>query len=209
MIRLNILALSLSYEIDGFSGLEKIPAMQRRRLSGIAKLAINNVIQCLDSQKVDYIVWSSQYGDEEKTLKILQDVLLDQIPSPTLFSTSVHNAVAGLYSIFCTDDTPSTSLAASWTEALIEGYAFLKTQAKAKTALIVYYDQRLPTIYQEFQNMQAFSMSAIISLEHPNLMIDDEHIETPIYKFKDAMDFYTFWEKEEGTSNNVWSKCSA
>jgi hypothetical protein len=41
---------------------------------------------------------------------ILQDVLTHQTPSPTQFSTSVHNAIADLYSILCQDETISTSL---------------------------------------------------------------------------------------------------
>src|SRR5690606_27427156 len=105
MLQLNISRLTLSEDGDTFLALEKIPAMQRRRLSSIAKIALNSAIQSLQGIQVDYIVWSSQYGDEEKTLKILKDVLSDQTPSPTLFSTSVHNAVSGLYSIFCQDDT--------------------------------------------------------------------------------------------------------
>jgi hypothetical protein len=40
--------------------------MQRRRLSPLAKLAINAAMQTL-AQQSDYIVWASQYGDEAKT----------------------------------------------------------------------------------------------------------------------------------------------
>ena len=99
MIQINISQLYISRADETVPALEKIPAMQRRRLSGIAKLAINSAIGSLNAETVDYIVWASQYGDEHKTLKILADVLQDQTPSPTQFSTSVHNAIAGLYSI--------------------------------------------------------------------------------------------------------------
>ena len=160
MIQINVSPLYISRADETVPALEQIPAMQRRRLSGIAKLALNSAIQSLNAESVDYIVWASQYGDEHKTLKILADVLQDQTPSPTQFSTSVHNAIAGLYSILCQDATPSTSLAASWSEALIEAYAWLKNTPKPNArVLVVYYDEALPEIYQEFQLLSGLLMS--------------------------------------------------
>ena len=40
--------------------------MQRRRLSPLAKLALNTAISSLDGRSADYIVWVSKYGDEAK-----------------------------------------------------------------------------------------------------------------------------------------------
>jgi hypothetical protein len=67
MIQINISQLYISRADETVPALEKIPAMQRRRLSGIAKLAINSAIGSLNAETVDYIVWASQYGDEHKT----------------------------------------------------------------------------------------------------------------------------------------------
>ncbi len=197
----------MSDESNMFSALERIPSMQRRRLSGIAKLALESAMQCLQGDKVDYIVWCSQYGDEEKTLKILQDVLLEQTPSPTLFSTSVHNAISGLYSIFCQDTTVATSIAASWTEALLEAYTYLKTQQQATHALVVYYDQPLPSIYQEGHYFKSFSLAAIVSLDHANLKIDLENMSFQNQKYKDALHFNSFWQDQNLTKSGVWNKC--
>ncbi len=108
MVTLHLAHLTLTHAQPSYAALECIPAMQRRRLSPLAKLALNTAISSLDGRSADYIVWVSKYGDEAKTLNILQDVLNDQTPSPTQFSTSVHNAISGLYSILCQDDTPST-----------------------------------------------------------------------------------------------------
>ncbi|WP_353159967.1 beta-ketoacyl synthase chain length factor [Acinetobacter guillouiae] len=207
MLQLNISRLTLSEDGDTFLALEKIPAMQRRRLSSIAKIALNSAIQSLQGIQVDYIVWSSQYGDEEKTLKILQDVLSDQTPSPTLFSTSVHNAVSGLYSIFCQDDTLATSLAASWSEALIEAYAYLKTHHNAKNALVIYYDQALPEIYDEYQNFKAFSLAGVVSLENANLKIAVENLQPQQSKYLEAQDFNAFWQNQNLKEKGAWVKC--
>jgi len=192
--------------------LAQIPAMQRRRLSGIAKLALNSAIQSLNAESVDYIVWASQYGDEHKTLKILADVLQDQTPSPTQFSTSVHNAIAGLYSILCQDATPSTSLAASWSEALIEAYAWLKTTDYPNArVLVVYYDEALPALYKEFQIFNSFAMSAVISLDAPNLKLDINALVPHQHKYIDAQNFYDFWQQSEQSlehsQTQAWQKC--
>ena len=212
MIQINVSQLYNSRADETVPALEQIPAMQRRRLSGIAKLALNSAIHSLKSESVDYIVWASQYGDEHKTLKILADVLQDQTPSPTQFSTSVHNAIAGLYSILCQDATPSTSLAASWSEALIEAYAWLKTTAKPNArVLVVYYDEALPEIYQEFQPFSGFAMSAIISLETPNLQLDLDALTHHRHKYLDAKNFYDFWHSldqiQDHGHTQAWQKC--
>lgn len=212
MIQINVSQLYNSRADETVPALEQIPAMQRRRLSGIAKLALNSAIHSLNSEPVDYIVWASQYGDEHKTLKILADVLQDQTPSPTQFSTSVHNAIAGLYSILCQDATPSNSLAASWSEALIEAYAWLKTTPQSNTrVLVVYYDEALPEIYQEFQPFSGFAMSAVISLETPNLKLDINALTHHRHKYLDAQNFYDFWQQSEQDQEypqvQAWQKC--
>ena len=212
MIQINISQLYISRADETVPALEKIPAMQRRRLSPIAKLAINSAIGSLNAEAVDYIVWASQYGDEHKTLKILADVLQDQTPSPTQFSTSVHNAIAGLYSILCQDSTPSTSLAASWSEALIEAYAWLKsTKQPNSRVLVVYYDEALPAIYQEFQPFRGFAMSALISLDAPNLQFDPHALTQHRHQYIDAQNFYDFWQQAQQNPDDshmqAWQKC--
>lgn len=206
MMQLHVSRLNMSLVDQELSAIEYIPAMQRRRLSRLAKLALNSAMQTLDTHKVDYIVWVSQYGDEAKTLNILADVLREQTPSPTQFSTSVHNAISGLYSILCQDATPATSLAGSWNDGLIEAYAWLKTRPEARQVLLVYYDEALPDIYIEHQPFAAFAMAAVISLAPANLMLAPKHADaTPTYQ--QALAFNTFWNNPEQTESEAWTKC--
>ena len=206
MMQLHVSRLNMSLVDQELSAIEHIPAMQRRRLSRLAKLALNSAMQTLATRKVDYIVWVSQYGDEAKTLNILEDVLSDQTPSPTQFSTSVHNAISGLYSILCQDATPATSLAGSWNDGLIEAYAWLKTRPEARQVLLVYYDEALPDIYAEHQPFAAFAMAAMISLAPANLMLTPKHTDaTPAYQ--QALAFNTFWTNPEQTESEAWTKC--
>ncbi len=206
MMQLHVSRLNMSLVDQELSAIEHIPAMQRRRLSRLAKLALNSAMQTLATRKVDYIVWVSQYGDEAKTLNILADVLREQTPSPTQFSTSVHNAISGLYSILCQDATPATSLAGSWNDGLIEAYAWLKTRPEARQVLLVYYDEALPDIYAEHQPFAAFAMAAMISLAPANLMLTPKHTDaTPAYQ--QALAFNTFWNNPEQTESEAWTKC--
>ena len=206
MMQLHVSRLNMSLVDQELSAIEHIPAMQRRRLSRLAKLALNSAIQTLNTHKVDYIVWVSQYGDEAKTLNILEDVLSEQTPSPTQFSTSVHNAISGLYSILCQDATPATSLAGSWNDGLIEAYAWLKTMPEAGQVLLVYYDEALPEMYIEHQPFAAFAMAAMISLAPANLMLTPKHTDaTPAYQ--QALAFNTFWNNPEQTESEAWTKC--
>ena len=206
MMQLHVSHLNLSSIDQVLSAIQHIPAMQRRRLSRLAKLAMNSAIQTLNTHKVDYIVWVSQYGDESKTLNILEDVLSEQTPSPTQFSTSVHNAISGLYSILCQDATPATSLAGSWNDGLIEAYAWLKTIPEAGHVLLVYYDEALPDIYIEHQPFAAFAMAAMISLAPANLILTPKHTNaTPAYQ--QALAFNTFWTNPEQTESEAWMKC--
>ena len=206
MLQLPVSRWNMSLVDQELSAIEYIPAMQRRRLSRLAKLALNSAMQTLATQHADYIVWVSQYGDEAKTLNILADVLSEQTPSPTQFSTSVHNAISGLYSILCQDATPATSLAGSWNDGLIEAYAWLKTRPEARQVLLVYYDEALPDIYAEHQPFAAFAMAAMISLAPANLMLTPKHTDaTPAYQ--QALAFNTFWTNPEQTESEAWTKC--
>ena len=64
MMQLHVSRLNMSLVDQELSAIERIPAMQRRRLSRLAKLALNSAMQTLATQHADYIVRVSQYGDE-------------------------------------------------------------------------------------------------------------------------------------------------
>lgn len=204
MLKLHLTQPQLTHVQQNYAALDAIPAMQRRRLSALAKMALHSALVSLENQPVDYIVWVSKYGDEEKTLSILQDVLKEQVPSPTQFSTSVHNAIAGLYSILCQDHTPSTSLSGEWTDALIEAYAILKSQPYAQRVLVVAYDQALPDLYRDACDFPAFALSTIVSLEQPNLEI----LELSDSDSMQSLAFYEFWQSTSSDQSILrWKKC--
>lgn len=211
-------------EQTDFTALQDIPAMQRRRLSALAKMVLHTAKATLQDTSVDYIVWSSCYGDEKTTFNIMHDIANGDTPSPTQFSTSVHNAISGLYSILFQDDTPATSLSSamhqSWQDAILEAYTYLK-QNQQKKALIVYYDAPLPEIYTLSDELhhaisidKMYAIGAILSLDFAqdcaNLSMYPQDGVQESY-LPQAQVFYDFWySKQSKLSSSTWvfEKCS-
>lgn len=194
-------------QYDELTALQDIPAMQRRRLSPLAKIALHAARTTLAGQAVDYIVWTSVCGDEKITAEIMTDIAHGQTPSPTQFSVSVHNAISGLYSILYKDDTRAVSLSSSpmtaWSDALFETYAFLKTTGKQR-ALIMHYDAPLPALYESsYGTAEMFAIGVIMSLDEPNctILANGEEVTSPV----SAKEFYAFWQSDEQSiSDGRW-----
>ncbi|QUM76034.1 beta-ketoacyl synthase chain length factor [Moritella sp. 24] len=146
--------------------LEFVPAMQRRRLSPFAKIALytaENVLSALSgssglseaSDQVD-IVFSSRHGDLHKTAELLTELTADNDISPTAFSTSVHNAVPGLYSILKQNKQAINAVSAgkdSFFYGIVDAYARLKS-GRTNKILLVHVDRELPALYSQFQDEQ-------------------------------------------------------
>lgn len=131
--------------------LPQVPAMQRRRLSPLTKIAFDVAF----SQAIDAgtpLVFASRHGDLPKTAELLLDVAQQQPLSPTQFALSVHNAIVGQYSIFQQHQAAHSSVAAgdsSLHYAVLEAYG-LMSDAQVTEVLVVYADQPVPELYQCF-----------------------------------------------------------
>ena len=131
-----------------------IPAMMRRRMSSLTKLALQAAIQLSADQQVDYIVFASRHGELTRTVKLLEDIIAGDDASPILFSQSVHNTAGGLFTIVSKQETPVCSLSAGEStlfNALVEASCYLQEYPE-KTVLLVNFDEPLPTPYQVFDD---------------------------------------------------------
>jgi len=133
--------------------LKQIPAMQRRRLSPFAKLALHCALtaadECLETVPS---VFSSRHGDLAKTSKLIEDVAAKEPLSPTNFGLSVHNAVGGLFSIYTGNKAPLTAISAgedSFFVGLLDALAKL-TANDYQQILLVYTEQLVPEMYQPY-----------------------------------------------------------
>jgi len=154
-----------------------VPPMQRRRLSPFAKIALYVALHA--SETVDEnlpMIFSSRHGDLHKTSDLLADLALDNELSPTAFSLSVHNAVAGLFSILTKNKSAINAIAAgqdSLFMALVDAYARLKSGICNKL-LLVHVDQALPEIYDDFRDevQVDHALALVLSLgnEHKSVL---------------------------------------
>ena len=74
-----------------------MPAMMRRRLNRVGRMACHVAYGSDNGQTADAIVFASRYGDTDKTLSLLGDLVKGEPLSPTGFGMSVHNAIAAQY----------------------------------------------------------------------------------------------------------------
>ncbi|WP_122510452.1 beta-ketoacyl synthase chain length factor [Pseudomonas viridiflava] len=90
-----------------------LPAMQRRRLGRMARMAFAVGWSLSDGHERMPLVFVSRHGETPRTFDILRDLAADEPMSPTQFSLSVHNAVIGLWSILRGETSEMTALAAA------------------------------------------------------------------------------------------------
>lgn len=149
--------------------LEFVPAMQRRRLSAFAKIALYVANKTMADTKDNLpIIFSSRHGDLHKTSTLLEDLAHEQALSPTAFGLSVHNAIPSLYSILTKNKEAINAIAAgkdSFFMALIDAYARLKSGI-CQQVLIIHADQQLPDTYIGYQDEVQIphAISMIVSL---------------------------------------------
>ncbi|TQV87867.1 beta-ketoacyl synthase chain length factor [Aliikangiella coralliicola] len=132
----------------------QIPAMKRRRMSSLSKMAVTTGINCLsESQSHPKCVFASRHGELTRTVKILESIANQEDISPTDFSLSVHNTSLGLFSILTQNKQPATTVAGgvdTFGYGLLESCVLMSRFPDSKV-LFVYHDEPLPDKYSEFK----------------------------------------------------------
>lgn len=137
--------------------LPHIPAMTRRRLGHLAKMAVAVVDSVLPpSEGLDIpVVWASRYGEADKALALLRLQSLNEPLSPTAFGLSVHNAVGAQHSILRGMRSNAVCVASSHCvpeAGVVEAMALLQDAGAADEVLLVCYDDPLPPDYASFHD---------------------------------------------------------
>jgi hypothetical protein len=141
---------------DAMPSLPEMPAMARRRLSPLGRMAAQVAYQCHGDQLGMPVIFASRYGDAARSIDLLGDLARDEPLSPTAFGLSVHNAIGATYSITRGDRSNYLSVAAgagSAAAALVEAAGLLDDGAPQ--AMVVCYDAPLPGPYAEFDDEPA------------------------------------------------------
>nr|WP_241905104.1 beta-ketoacyl synthase chain length factor [Enterovibrio norvegicus] len=141
---------------------DAIPAMMKRRMSPISKLAVQVATELSRDEHIDFIVFSSRHGELQRTVTLLRDIQMGEPASPTAFSQSVHNTAAGLFTIATKTPVPATSLAAgedTFHCALTEAAIYLSEHQEHRV-LVIDFDAPVPEPYGEFEQ-QVFKPYAL------------------------------------------------
>jgi hypothetical protein len=125
---------------DGVPELAEMPAMARRRLDPLGRMAAQAAWWCQRDDLGMPVVLASRYGDAARSLELLATLARDEPVSPTAFGLSVHNAVGAMYSIARHDCANYLAVAAAG--LLHDG---------AHEVLVVCYDAPLPGAYAVFE----------------------------------------------------------
>jgi len=144
-----------------------IPAMIRRRMSTLSKLAVQMALTLCKNQAIDYIIFASRHGELTRTTKLLEDILQGVDASPMAFSQSVHNTASALFTIISQRAIPVCSLASghdSLPSALIEASSYLAENISHKV-LIVDFDEPLPEFYHEYEDQDYLGYAVALIIE--------------------------------------------
>jgi hypothetical protein len=156
-----------SYKSEQKTPVNRVPAMMRRRMSLLSKMAVQVALELLERTPVDYIVFSSRHGELPRTVELIESILSGDDASPTAFSQSVHNTAAGITTIAAKQSIPVTSLAAgedSFHQALIEAFIYLD-ENPTNTVLLVDFDAPLPEVYAAYQDeeMDTYAVGLVLT----------------------------------------------
>ncbi|WP_116367594.1 beta-ketoacyl synthase chain length factor [Parahaliea mediterranea] len=130
--------------------LSDLPAMKRRRLSPLARVTFQTLGFCADTGAQEPVVFSSTFGEIQRTQGMLEAIAASDPVSPTAFSHSVHNAIGGLWSQMHGITAPMLALAPcddSPVPALLEGAGLLQ-EGHYSAVNVVYAEENCPGFYQ-------------------------------------------------------------
>lgn len=139
---------------DGTPALTEVPAMQRRRIDRLGRMAIQTAYWCQQAEAAGIpFVFASRHGDVACSVELLDSLSRQETLSPTGFGLSVHNAIAALYSIVRGERGNYTAIAAGAATpaaAMVEAAGLLADGAPQ--VLVVVYDAALPAVYSGFRD---------------------------------------------------------
>jgi hypothetical protein len=140
--------------------------MQRRRLSRLARICLHVAWPlCGEGEQVP-LVFGSRHGETPRTYALLSDVAEGRPLSPTQFGLSVHNAIAGQWSILRGQRGESVAIAGeadTFEHAMLEASLLL---ADGATAVIVLVAEEMPApAYADWIDDVPFSYALALRVE--------------------------------------------
>ncbi len=135
---------SFSYCNEPNEQIKTLPMLLRRKLSSLDKLALSAILEIYQDD-IEQFVFSSQYGESERLFALIEQYKTENEVSPTYFSASVHNYLAGVLALSKSTNIPyyavssgKNSLSAGLIKSILSGKKTLFCYADTKsTACII------------------------------------------------------------------------
>ena len=156
---------SMLPDSDAAPDVSFLPAMQRRRLSRLARMAFSVGWPLAEGRQDLPLVFVSRHGETPRTFDILSDLAVDQPLSPTQFSLSVHNAIIGLWSIMRGETSEMTAIAAAddgLEPGMLEAAGLLHDGAAA--VLLIIAEDQPPATYTPWIDDVPFAYAVAVLL---------------------------------------------
>ncbi len=178
-----------------------IPASFKRRMSKIEKLSLflakessKNLSQNVPS------VFVSRFGEWNKTIELMKEFYEDRELSPQGFSTSVHNASAGFFSIIFNNKESYTAIAGgkdSIENGILESYCMNTPN------LFVFSEEETPEFYKDVApRVKTFGFSFFISKKESDFKIVVKNTTNDCREDGDVLtDMFLFLKKEKQKIN--------
>jgi hypothetical protein len=193
-----------------------LPAMQRRRLSRLARMTMEVASPlCGEDEQLPF-VFASRHGETTRTFALLGDVTDEQPLSPTQFGLSVHNAIAGQWSVLRGQRGESVAIAGeadTFEHGVLEAAALLA--AGAPTALLVIAEETPPAAYDSWIADVPFSYAVALRLGHVDtaapgsawgLQLARHDGDTPPCPWPHALDFLRALQTDAPSLQHAWKR---
>jgi len=122
-----------------------VPALIRRRLTEVEKIGLYLTQQLEPLPDIKCIVFASQFGEWQQTIKLIEQMHEENEMSPAGFSHSVHNAMPGLWAILHNSQCNYTTVAAN--ELTID-CGLIETLSRGENVLFIYAEEACPEFYK-------------------------------------------------------------
>ncbi|MEI7614134.1 MAG: beta-ketoacyl synthase chain length factor [Betaproteobacteria bacterium] len=143
-----------------------VEPMLRRRLSSLARMTLRVAYDCAWDIPGVRFVYASRHGELTRTTTMLESIADKETLSPALFSMSVLNASAGLFSMLQGNVAPSTAVSAgdsSFSYGLMEACMQLADNPE-RPVLFIYADEPAPAVYgvNELSGCEAHAVGCLL-----------------------------------------------
>jgi hypothetical protein len=185
-----------------------LPPLLRRRCDALSRMMLHVAEQCCPSELRSSIacVFASRHGSFGTTVALLEDLARDAALSPARFSHSVHNAQAGLFSIWAENRTASMSLAAgpgTFAHAFLEAVCLLHRE-RGRPVLLVHGDEEVPDPIVPLVERRegSFALALLLASEGPGPALrfahaPDRAAPVPAPPRSGGLEFLRWWLAEE------------